>query len=308
MIDNEQRITRFLDAFRALAPIYFKQIRRTVAAKEQLFMELAGPMLQWANGLLGDNYETRLIESYVAFVDEVNQAQDLYEKNRRYQSSNFSEVYKRTYNSRNFMNLYYWGVYVITFAWEHHLELYQFYRDEFLSRLQAHPKGNCIDFGAGSALWTMLALNRLPGWRATAVDISETAVQLSRDMANQAGLQSRISFAHADALEFRMDEPANAAVSCFLLEHLEQPGALLNNIARSVHPRDYAFLTVALTAAEVDHIYEFRRESEIVELAEASGFRAVAMLSAAPNTIPPQRYFLPRSVGFVLQRRAGDIW
>ncbi len=59
---------------------------------------------------------------------------------------------------------------------------------------------------------------------------------------------------------------------------------------------------------EVDHIYEFRRESEVTAMAEDAGFRVVAMLSSAPGTIPQTSYFLPRSLGLVLQRRAHDIW
>lgn len=110
-----------------------------------------------------------------------------------------------------------------------------------------------------------------------------------------------------DALEYRNSE-ADAGISCFLLEHLENPSALLDNLAANLKPRAYAFVTGALTAAEVDHIAEFRNESELIAMAEAAGFRVVAMTSASPAVYPNSMRFLPRAMAMVLQRRDNDIW
>ncbi len=79
-------------------------------------------------------------------------------------------------------------------------------------------------------------------------------------------------------------------------------------MASNLETKAYAFITAALTAAETDHISEFRRESEIVLMAEEAGFRVVSMYSAAPPSHPDSHRFLPRSLALILQKRKNDIW
>jgi SAM-dependent methyltransferase len=268
-------------------------------------------MLRWAEAVIGSDFAEHLVDGYLAFTTDVNESQAAYEETGRYRHSSYADVHDRTYADPAFMKDYHWGVYVTTFAWEHHLALHEFFLAQFLAPLAAHasaPGGRLLELGSGSGIWSILALGALPAWRGRAVDISETSVALSRRMANVAGLSDRLSIDRADALAFRTPEPADAAISCFLAEHLETPGLLFANLAANLAPRGRAFVTVALTAAEIDHIYEFRRESEAVAMAEQAGLRVVAMLSAAPGATPPDRAFLPRSLGLVLERRRGPVW
>ena len=153
-----------------------------------------------------------------------------------------------------------------------------------------------------------LALAEAPSWRGEGVDISPTSVNWARALAEAAGTSDRANIHEGDALSFRPQCPAQAAISCFVLEHLEKPEALLGNMAEALEPGAPAFVTAAITAAEIDHIYEFRRESELVALAEQAGFRVCASYSAAPERRLPGRRFLPRSMGLVLERRHGEFW
>jgi hypothetical protein len=109
-------------------------------------------------------------------------------------------------------------------------------------------------------------------------------------------------------MTYRHPEPVDAAISSFLLEHLETPSALLENIAQNMKPNGFAFVTGALTAAEIDHITEFRRESELITLAEDAGFRVIATLSSGPPRFSPKLRFMPRSMALLLQKRINDIW
>jgi len=195
---------------------------------------------------------------------------------------------------------------VINFAWDHHLRIYRFFRDEFVGRLG--EQGHLLDLGCGSGIWGMMALKNRPNWTLQGIDISETSVELTSQMATATGYAERATYSVGDALVHSEPEPADAGISCFLLEHLEAPQALLDNLAANLKPRSYAFVTGALTAAEVDHIAEFRRESELVDMAEKAGFRVVSMISASPSVYPEQMNFVPRSMAMVLQKRANDIW
>ncbi|HIL26927.1 MAG TPA: methyltransferase domain-containing protein [Nitrospinaceae bacterium] len=157
-------------------------------------------------------------------------------------------------------------------------------------------------------MWSFLTTHFLPQWTSQGIDISKKSVELSTTMAKSSGLESKVKFREFDALAFKGTEKYDAAISCFLMEHLEEPQRLLQNMASNLEARGYAFITAALTAAEVDHIYEFRRESEIVSMAEEVGFRVVSMHSSAPLCHPDSQKFLPRALGLVLQKRKNDIW
>ena len=302
------KIDHFLETLKQINPVYSKQIRRTAQSNLSSFEQLANPMLAWAESVLGSSWASTLSHGYIAFVSEVNKSQLDYEESGHYKYSSFAEVEKITYGSADFMKLYHWGVYVTTFAWNHHLHLNDFFFNQFLPLLQRSRTGSIVDFGAGSGIWTALALSNLSGWEAKAVDISPTSVEWAKSLMKAARLNHRVDVQQGNALVFQPPEPVQAGISCFVLEHLEHPDILLSNICQSISPGSPAFVCSALTAAEVDHIYEFRRESELIQMAEDCGFRIRATLSVAPDSIPLNRRFIPRSMAMVLERRHGEWW
>jgi SAM-dependent methyltransferase len=306
---SPDRTQRLLSLFASRHPAFAKAAERAFGEEPGLFRELAEPMLEWAEALLGPEHERVLLDGYAEFVVDVNRCQWHYERSGRYAHQRYAEVFEATYNDPAFMESYHWGVYATTFLWRHHLEIYRLFRDSFLARLaRGAGAGRLLDLGCGSGIWHLLFLRRLPAWQATAVDISETSIATARGMAEAIGRPLQIRHVLQDALTFQVEEPLEAAVSCFLMEHLERPQDLLCRLAQSLIPGGLAFVTCALTAAETDHIFEMRRESEPIELAEAAGFRVLACVSAAPDDTPAERRFLPRSMALVLQRRRGEIW
>ena len=140
------------------------------------------------------------------------------------------------------------------------------------------------------------------------VDISSTTVEMTRRTLKSANVDLRADLRQADALQFHSDQSFDAGISSCLLEHLEEPKRLLDNISASLCERGRVFVSAALTAAQTDHIAEFRRESEVVNLAEQAGFRMVASYSSAPRKAPADAVFLPRTMALVLEKRAGEYW
>lgn len=301
--DGQAFLARVEAEFPALAPA----VAAAAAGYPDLYRELGDRLLAFSHGLLGAKTLPLLVEGFGEFNVEVARSHVAYERRGRYENSSFSEVRKVTYDDAGFMATYNWGVMASNFAWPHHLEIYRFFRDQFLPRL-AEARGRLLDLGAGTGMWSLLALEAAPDLRGSLVDLSPAAVALSRRLFEGAGLADRVDHHHHDALAFELDEPAEAGLSFFLLEHLERPVELLEGLARNLRPGAPAFVAGALTAAEVDHIFEFRRESELVALAEEAGFRVVASLSAAPQRASTRARFLPRSMGMLLERRRGEFW
>jgi 2-polyprenyl-3-methyl-5-hydroxy-6-metoxy-1,4-benzoquinol methylase len=307
--DGYPSVDTFLTYLAREAPMCAKHVQETAARHPVLFNELAERMLTWARQVLGEGWCETVADGYLMFVTDANRSQADYERSGRYRFSSYDEVFAQTYDDPEFMTHYHWGAYAITFAWEHHLLLYDFFLRHFLTPLrETGPTGRLLDLGCGSGIWSTLALSQLEGWHATMVDISATSVGLTRRTLTCAGLDRRTDLRQSDALRFRGDAPFDAGISCFLLEHLETPQQLLDNLSASLGARRLAFVTTALTAGEIDHIFEFRRESEVVALAEQAVFRVVASFSSAPRVTPARVVFTPRSMALVLQKRAGQYW
>ena len=298
---------KFLDYFEQHCQVYFPSIRNTRVNNISSFDQLSQIMLGWAENHIGKGWEKVLADGYVHFLMDVNRSQIEYERRGHYLYEKYEDVFDRVYNNPEFMNFYHWGVFVSTFAWEHHIKIYNFYKESFLTCLKPEG-GHLLDLGSGSGIWSFLTTHFSPRWTSQGIDISEKSVELSTKMAANSGLANKVQFNSYDALKYVGNKKYNAAISCFLLEHLEEPKLLLQNMALNLENKGYAFITGALTASEVDHIYEFRRESEIVLMAEEAGFRVVSMYSAAPSSHPDSYRFLPRSLALILQKRKNDIW
>lgn len=302
-------IERFEKCLNERAPIFATELARTRALEPDAFNHLAEPMLHWAQIALGETWAEQLVDGYCAFVLDVNRSQLKYEKTGRYENSSFAEVFEKAYDDPEFMQLYHWGVFTTTFVWAHHLRIHKFFEQHFVPLLRRLPEGSpLVDLGAGSGIWHMSALRNQPDIIVEAVDVSAPTIERSKKMAEALGYGARIRHHLSDALQWRPSTPAKAGISCFLLEHLEQPNLLLSGLANNLEAGAPAFVTSALTAAEIDHIYEYRRESELALACEQAGFRVRAMYSAEPETTPRERYFAPRSIALVLQKRVNSIW
>jgi ubiquinone/menaquinone biosynthesis C-methylase UbiE len=206
------------------------------------------------------------------------------------------------------MDDYLLGVYLTNFLWAHHMEISLLFEQRFLTGLA--PGSHIVEIASGHGGWGLWALQNLPSARLDAFDISPSAIDMASKLAGAANLQNRVSYTLKDAL--LMDTaaigPADACICSFLIEHLERPDELLDVIGRLLRPGGTAFLTGALTAAQVDHIYEFRRESELVLLAERHGLRVTDFRSVAPRRTLRGAKFLPRSAALLLQRRRHETW
>lgn len=288
--------------------LFWPSVKRNREKNKVLFDELGSVMVNWAKNYLGeDQYKETMFKGYKSFVTDVGKSQMEYEKRGTYQNKSYAEVYASVYNNSDHMQLYHWGVYTTTFAWEHHLKIYKFFKEYFLPLL-SKEKGRLLELGSGSGIWGLLFLNEFSDWNVVGVDISERSVEIANKMKTVTGFSDQTLYKLDDALSFKDEQKFDAAISCFLLEHIENPERLFQNISNNIDVGGYAFVTGALTAAEVDHITEFKSESEIVKMAELAGFRVIATFSVSPSPYPTNYKFLPRSMALVIQKRRNEIW
>jgi 2-polyprenyl-3-methyl-5-hydroxy-6-metoxy-1,4-benzoquinol methylase len=298
-------VEELLEYVRSRHPRSLAGVEEARAVDPARFDAYANLLVGWARRALGEQAVARTVDAFVRFSFEVNLAQARYEAAGCYENKSYAECYAGVYNERETMDDYLWGVFLTNFLWAHHMDISTFYEDRFLVRLPAGAR--LVEIAPGHGGWGLMALHALPSATLEAYDISPSSIAIAGALAEASGLQARARYSLRNALELDALAPAQAdAVICnFLIEHLEEPPRLLEVIQHLLRPGALAFVSGALTAAQVDHIHEFRRESELVALAERFDLRALETISVAPRRTLPGARFLPRSMALILEKPTG---
>jgi SAM-dependent methyltransferase len=301
------RADRLVDYIRLHQPRSLTGVLEARALDRGRFDACAETYLGWAEAALGPGALQRTCDAFARFSSDVNLAQARYERLGHYEHKSYAECRQAVYDHAETMTDYLWGVYLTNFLWAHHLSLMGFFEERFVARLDAAR--TLVEIAPGHGGWGLWALQRQAQLQLQGFDISASSIAIAGALSRAAGLASRSRYLQRDALGLadEASPQAEACICCFLVEHLEQPARLLQAIAHVLQPGGLAFFTGALSAAQVDHIHEFRRESELVLLAEAAGFRVLQTLSVAPSRQLPKARFLPRSMALLLQKRRTDF-
>ncbi len=284
-------------------PRALRGVEEARATDPAAWADTAEQFLGWAAGVHGEEgWQARCIDAFVQFSSDVIMAQARYEADGHYEHSSFAECNAHVYSQRGVMDDYLWGVFLTNFLWAHHMELSLFFRDRFLKKLPAAPQ--IVEIAPGHGGWGVWSLVNRPDAHLQGFDISPSSIAIASAVAAAAGVGSRAQYTQRDALDLAAMPAAcaDAVICSFLIEHLEQPERLVAVIARLLKPGARAYLAGAITAAQVDHIYEFRKESELVVMCEAAGLRVTETLSVAPQRTLRHAKFLPRSMGLVILR------
>jgi len=279
-----------------------KGIEEAVAASPDRFAEIADMYLGWLVQARGDDAIEKSVDAFVQFTMDVNFAQARYEAQGHYEYESFDEVNAIHYSQDSQMQGYLWGIYLTNFLWAHHLEICLFFKDRFLARLEDAPQ--LIEIAPGHGGWGTWALHSLKHARLQGYDISPSSIEIASAVAQAAGVGDRAKYLEKNALSLtELDaDAADAGICSFLIEHLEDPEQLFRVIHYLLKPGGVFFVTGALTAAQIDHIYEFRRESELVRMAEDCQLRVLETLSTNPARLLPRARFVPRSMALLVQK------
>ena len=307
-VSHGEHLDLLEDYVRRRHPRSYQGIVEARQTHPQKFVEIASTFLNWAVAARGVEAIGPMVDSFVRFTTSVNVSQARYETDGHYENKTFQECNESLYSQKEDMDDYLWGVYLTNFLWAHHTEICVFFEERFLKKTSGVR--TIIEIAPGHGGWGAFALKHLPAANLSGYDISPSSIRIASEVAQAAGYSGRARYELRNALDLdAMEaESADAVICSFLIEHLEDPDKLLEVIHHLLKPAQTAFLTGALTAAQIDHIYEFRRESDLVKMAEDHGLRVIETLSVGPKRLFPNATFMPRSMALILRKRKNDIY
>jgi SAM-dependent methyltransferase len=195
------------------------------------------------------------LRDFIALSEEFVRLQIDLDKSGHYAYSSYDEVRAIVYDNPEVMDRRYLnGLFLSTAFWVNHTKILDYFHREFCDTASA--TGTLLEAPAGTGIFISEFARRNPGWTTEGIDISESAV----------GGAPMID--KKDVFALPEDRKFDRIICGELLEHLEKPVELLETLSRLLAPGGTIFLTTAVWAANIDHIYLYISAQEVRDMLE----------------------------------------
>lgn len=249
----------------------------------------------------GDAALTDAVAGYGAFAMDAMRRQKRFEQTLRYPATTYAEAAAEVYHNDDYMRRQYLpGLLLSHLLWPHHYQQLGYYRGFFLPWLRRAGVDAFAEVGVGTGLYSRLALQADPALQGTGFDISPMSLQFTRGHVDAFGLGARYATCLQDIL---VDAPSRryAAVLCIeVLEHLEDPVAMLRGLRAICADGGRLFVTAALNAANADHIHLYRDPQAVYAQVEAAGLHLVHSFFAQAHAPERPGQPVPSALAMVL--------
>ena len=211
-------------------------------------------------------------DGYAFFVMDLLRRQRQFEKDREYPAKTYAEAAAEVYMDEAYMLAEYLpGLLVSHFLWPHHQQHGAFFDSAFVSQMRLRDEVRFVEVGIGTGLYSRRVLERVPHATGQGFDISPASRRFADAHVRAFGLEDRYEVLLRDVVADPMD-PCEWIVCIEVLEHLEDPVTFLRALRGSLAPGGKAFITAALNAAHVDHIYLYETVEDVLENLRDAGF------------------------------------
>lgn len=196
------------------------------------------------------------------------------EKTGRYLYSSFKEVEENAY-SKNSLEMegpdYLWGLYFSEVFWRIHHNFVKFFIQDFITNLK--DKGTVLEIPSGTGFFLCEFLRKNPDWHGTGVDLANTSISFSKMLFKSYSIpQNSFNLLETNFYKFEESEKYDRIMCGEFLEHLEDPLAALRKFKRLLKEDGRIFITVAVWAAHIDHIFLYKKAEEVRNHIREAGF------------------------------------
>lgn len=296
-------LSELLAIFERDDPKSLKSIRHAREIDPQLFDAVGEKILVAMKKYFPESNLADLAKAYSVFTFEQNWLQAQYDRTGKFACAcdTHAAANSAVYQNTEVMANYYAVLLLTQFLWPHHLEIVRFYSERFVPLLGDDCQ--ILEMAPGHGLYGRLILEQKSHAQLLGMDISPFSITLATRSAEIEGLAGRARYQQGDVLHGDKFVPGcNVVIAGELLEHLDQPRLLMESISRQLIEGGLAFVTAAITAAQVDHVYEFKSEADVYALFQDLPLKLVDSLLVAPKTIRPGTTRVPRVLAMILKR------
>lgn len=259
-----------IDKIAAANALHGKKLKKNTNSFDVIYDAKADAFLTRYESVLRKKNKTIdfAIDCYLQMLADVNYETVQFIRTGRYSSQSFEEVRKKVYANPGVMTYYMHGLMLSQFLWAHHYKIFTAFCDTILRKKQEIK--HYLEIGGGHGLYLSEAVNALNGATDfTLVDISPSSIEMTQEWLGNA----HVNYLVRDVFDFNPDIKFDFITMGEVLEHVENPVALLKKVSSLLTENGYLWITTPANAPAIDHIYLFRNAAGIRTVIYEAGFR-----------------------------------
>jgi len=205
------------------------------------------------------------LDNLIDMSKEFLKLQKNLEKTGKYLFSTFEEVEKNEYNLDNDeLNGpdYLWGLYFSEIFWKIHHNFTNFCLNNFISNLPS--AGRVLEVPSGTGFFLCEFLKNNPKWTGVGVDLADSSIEFSERLFEVNNIpKNSFKILKMDFHQIDSKEKYDRILCGEFLEHLEDPLAALKKLKSLLTKDGKLFITAAVWAAHIDHIFLYKSSEEV---------------------------------------------
>lgn len=204
----------------------------------------------------------KAVTDFIDYSIEFLKLQLELEKTGSYLFSSYKEAHDKVYQNKEVMESRYLNGLLLSQAlWINHHKIINYFITEFCH--QTTETGKVMEVPVGSGIFISEFAARNKNWAAEAYDISPSSVAFAKKIIKMKMPDSTITIIQKNIFDLPQEIKYDKIICGELLEHLEDPDQLLIKLKSMLHSQGRLFLTTAIWAAAIDHIYLFKSAQEV---------------------------------------------
>lgn len=240
-----------------------------------------------------------LAECYQAIVEDTVAEQIYFRRHNHYRFSTYGEVIDSGFTSPEYGEKYFKGLALTQYLWPNHRQLLRF----FSKHLPHHSTGKYLEIGPGHGLFMEEALRSGSFSEYVALDVHETSIRLTKELLHRNSAGKKVNYVKGDIQNWATDLTFEAIVMGEVLEHTEDPQAVLKKVKGLSAPSGFIYLSTCMNTPARDHLWLFRTADEVRKLVEKTGLKISheILIPYFKKTVQEsEANFLPMNIGLIL--------
>lgn len=275
---------KYLDVISRKNPMHHNNLIKHFALQDELFWQRTEVFAEHFSRYLAAQGRTEedAVDAYLQMCHIMLKEQLRFQRTGTYSCANFEEAHKNVYSEKEKMIDYMLGLALSQYLWNNHYRMLDFFIN---GNQEIEGVKTYLEVGVGHALYFIESLRAFAGARFQGIDISEGSLATAAGMIEAFAPDTDYQLKQADI--FRYEEgPYDYIVMGEVLEHVDDPLALLGIIAGKLPAGGHFFVTTCANAPAEDHVYLYDSVGHIRQHLEQSGFTIRSEIAFAVDGKP----------------------